>query len=93
MRTIEELTSFRRDYKREKKGPHRKGLNGLIVGAVSLLVEDKPLAEARRDHALSGEWNDCRECHLKPDLLMIYRKPTSDRLELVRLGSHSELFG
>ena len=44
MRTVEALTSFRRDYKREKKGPHRKGLNGL-VGAVSLLVEDKPLAE------------------------------------------------
>lgn len=42
---------------------------------------------------MSGEWNDCRECHLKPDLSMIYRKPTADRPELVRLGSHSELFG
>ena len=31
-------------------------------------------------------------CHIRPDLILIYRKPDADRLELVRLGSHSELF-
>jgi addiction module RelE/StbE family toxin len=36
---------------------------------------------------------DHRECHLKPDLLLIYRKPDNEVLQLVRMGSHSELFG
>ncbi|MCW5584238.1 MAG: type II toxin-antitoxin system mRNA interferase toxin, RelE/StbE family, partial [Gammaproteobacteria bacterium] len=37
------------------------------------------------------EWADHRDCHIKPDLVLIYRKPDDDTLELVRLGSHSEL--
>ncbi len=43
------------------------------------------------DHQLSGEWNDHRDCHVRPDLILIYRKPDDANLELVRLGSHSEL--
>jgi mRNA interferase YafQ len=43
------------------------------------------------DHPLSGEWSDHRDCHIRPDLVLIYRKPDDDSLELVRLGSHSEL--
>ena len=46
-----------------------------------------------RDHALSGNWSGYRECHIKPDLLLIYRKPDASTLRLARLGSHSELFG
>ncbi len=38
-----------------------------------------------------GEWSDHRDCHIRPDLVLIYRKPDNDSLELVRLGSHSEL--
>lgn len=44
-----------------------------------------------RDHGLSGNWTGFRECHVKPDLLLIYEKPEGV-LRLVRLGSHSELF-
>jgi len=39
----------------------------MVSSIVSLLVADKPLNEKHRDHALSGEWRDHRECHLKPD--------------------------
>jgi len=49
------------------------------------------LPERLHDHALSGEWADCRDCHVKPDLVLIYRKPDAGTLELVRPGSHSEL--
>ena len=42
-------------------------------------------------HALTGNWSDHRDCHVKPDLLLIYRKPDPNRLQLIRLGSHSEL--
>jgi mRNA interferase YafQ len=93
MRTIEQTTAFRRDFKREKRGQYRRDLDSALSGVLSLLVEDSPLPEKSRDHGLGGEWRDHRECHLKPDLLLIYRKPDAEVLQLVRMGSHSELFG
>ncbi len=68
-------------------------LDELLAGVVSALAADRPLPPSNRDHALSGEWKDFRDCHLRPDLMLIYRKPDRDTLQLVRLGSHSELFG
>lgn len=56
-----------------------------------MLAADKPLPAKNRDHGLGGNWSGYRECHLKPDVLLIYRKPEGV-LQLVRLGSHSELF-
>jgi mRNA interferase YafQ len=93
MRRIERTNAFLRDFKREKRGHHRRDLEALLTVALSLLAEDKPLPERNRDHALVGEWRDHRECHVKPDLLLIYRKPDAEVLQLVRLGSHSELYG
>lgn len=57
------------------------------------LATDEPLDVRYRDHDLSGDWAGYRECHIKPDLLLIYRKSDADTLRLARLGSHSELFG
>jgi len=93
MRTIERTNAFKRDFKREKAGQHRKKLDALVVEVVGKLANDEPLPATNHDHSLSGEWGDHRECHLRPDLLLIYRKPDDERLQLVRLGSHSELFG
>ena len=92
MRRIECTNAFRRDFKREERGQHRRDVEALLTLAVSLLAEDKPLPEKNRDHALASEWHDFRECHLKPDLLLIYRKSDPGVLQLVRIGSHSELF-
>jgi mRNA interferase YafQ len=93
MRRIERTNAFRHDFKREQRSRHRQELESLLRSSIALLAEDKPLPENNRDHALTGEWRDHRECHLKPDLLLIYRKVRPDVLQLVRLGSHSELFG
>jgi len=93
MRRIERTGAFRRDFKREKRGQYRREIDSLVSEVVSLLAEDRPLSEKNRDHSLSGQWDDHRECHLKPDLLLIYRKPDAEVLQLVRRGSHSELFG
>ncbi len=51
----------------------------------------KPLQARHHDHALKGEWKDHRDCHVKPDLVLIYRVTEDDAVQLVRLGSHSEL--
>jgi mRNA interferase YafQ len=55
------------------------------------LLTDAPLSEQYRDHPLTGEWAGFRDCHVKPDLVLIYEKPDAATLRLVRLGSHSEL--
>ena len=91
MRTIERTSQFKRDYKRESKGQHMAALADDFAAVASALMADQPLAEKHRDHALSGEWKDHRDCHIRPDLVLIYRKPDATTLQLVRLGSHAEL--
>jgi len=91
MREIKYTARFQRDYRREKSGRHGKKLDTLLMEVVSLLATDTPLPRRNFDHQLSGEWSDHRDCHVRPDLVLIYRKPGDDSLELVRLGSHSEL--
>ena len=91
MRTIKQTGKFKRDLKREAKGPHRKVLQDDFVPIVETLASDKPLDPKYCDHPLSGDWIDHRDCHNKPDLVLIYRKPNDTELQLVRLGSHSEL--
>lgn len=91
MRTIERTNQLKRDYKRELKGPHRAMLEDDFREVLKLLVTDQPLPERYRDHTLTGNWREFRDCHIKPDLVLIYQKPDDKRLVLARLGSHSEL--
>jgi mRNA interferase YafQ len=89
VREIIRQTQFKTDFKRIARSGHYKLANLLAV--VADLANDRPLAEKHRDHALSGNWQDYRECHIKPDWLLIY-KLEPRRLVLVRTGSHSDLF-
>lgn len=91
MRTIERTTQFKKDLKRERKGQHRTTVDTDVGAIIEALANDRPLAEEHRDHALTSNWNDHRDCHVKPDLVLIYRLPDLDTLQLVRLGSHAEL--
>ncbi|MCB1560386.1 MAG: type II toxin-antitoxin system YafQ family toxin [Xanthomonadales bacterium] len=91
MRRIENTAQSKRDYKRERKGSHRTTLDAELVPILNALASDEPLESHHRDHALSGDWRDHRDCHVKPDLVLIYRKPDEAVLQLVRLDSHSEL--
>lgn len=93
MRTIDRSTAFKRDYKREAKGRYRSTLDDDFKPVLVGLVTDQPLDVKYRDHDLSGDWAGYRECHVKPDLLLIYRKTDPAMLRLARFGSHSELFG
>ena len=90
MRTTKQTGQFKRDLKRESRGPYRKSLQEDFVALVELLAADQVLDQKYLDHLLSGDWIDHRDCHIKPDLVLIYRK-TEGVLQLVRLGSHSEL--
>jgi mRNA interferase YafQ len=91
MRIVKYTSRFRRDYRREKSARHGKRLDAALLETVAMLAKDEPLPRRYFDHPLSGEWNDHCDCHIRPDLILIYRKPDDASLELVRLGSHSEL--
>ena len=91
MRNVRYTSRFRRDYRREKSGRHGRRLDAEPLETVTMLVKDEPLPRRNFDHPLGGEWSDHRDCHIRPDLILIYRKPDDASLELVRLGSHSEL--
>jgi mRNA interferase YafQ len=89
--TIKRTTRFKRDFKRELKGQHRKTLDQDLLEVVKMLLAETPMPEKFHDHPLTGEWVDHRDLHLKPDLVLIYQKQGDDTLVLVRIGSHSEL--
>jgi mRNA interferase YafQ len=91
MRTIEWTNQFKRDFKRESKGQYRNTLDDDLFPLIDRLANDESLEARYCDHPLSGQWKDHRDCHIKPDLLLIYQKPTPKTIRLIRLGSHSEL--
>lgn len=93
MRTIDRSTAFKRDYKREARGRYRATLDSVLLPILTALATDQPLAPHHCDHELTGNWSGYRDCHVKPDLVLIYRKPYATTLRLARLGSHSEIFG
>jgi mRNA interferase YafQ len=77
--------------KENSKETTKKSLTSDLTLILKLLIADKKLPGRFRDHSLIGDWRDHRDCHIKPDLVLIYRKPDEFKLQLVRLGSHSEL--
>jgi mRNA interferase YafQ len=92
---IEWSGSLGRDYKRALR-TYGDILNNYFADVLWALMADEALPPNLHDHNLIGQWKNCRECHVGPDLLLIYEKyETEDEsvLFLMRLGSHSELFG
>lgn len=89
MREVVTTSSFKKDYKRLKRSGHYAMEELKIV--VEQLANDETLAEKYCDHTLTGNLRNSRECHIKPDWLLIYQLQPNE-LVLVRTGSHSELF-
>jgi mRNA interferase YafQ len=91
MRKIESATAFKRDFKRESKGLNRTVLDTDLKQIITDLANDVPLAAKHRDHPLIGNLKGYRDCHIRPDLVLIYQKLDAYSLRLARLGSHAEL--
>lgn len=87
MRKISRSHRFKRSFAKHAD------INTPLIEVLYLLLSDQPLPQKYCDHALSGEFVGFRDCHIKPDLVLIYRKVGDDALELVDIGSHSQLFG
>ena len=85
-------TKYKKDYKRIKSNTI---LKDEINTAVNLLYRsDLPLPENYNDHQLKGKYTEYRECHIRPDWLLVYRKKQKELiLMLTRTGTHSHIFG
>ena len=86
---IKFTTQFKKDLKLAKK--QSKNTDKLFA-VIEKLANGEPLEEKYRDHDLTGNYKGCRECHIEPDWLLIY-KQSDDELQLFRTGTHSDLFG
>lgn len=79
---------------KDLKTAKKRGLDiAKLNEVVQLIAMQKTLPVKNKDHKLSGEYAGCRECHIQPDWLLIYKVENAvSILNLVRTGSHSDLF-
>jgi len=87
---VDRTNAFKRDYRRVQK----RGLDlQKLKDVVAKLADGEALPPANKDHPLSGNWANHRECHIAPDWLLIYQiRDNLLILELTRTGTHADLF-
>ena len=87
---------YANQFKKDMKLARRRHLpEEELIEVVTDLANDIPLPANNKDHALQGEFAGCRECHIRPDWLLIYSKESDGELHilnLLRTGTHSDLF-
>ncbi len=88
--TVKPTTRFQKDLKRVQK----RGYDiSLLTEIIKKLANGETLPEKNKDHALSGDYIGCRECHITPDWLLVYEIDNGELLlYLTRTGTHSDLF-
>ena len=89
MLKLEYSTQFKKDFKKIAKLPIPDIVE--VGHVIKQLQLGKILPEKYVDHPLSGDWHSYRDCHVKPDLVLIYKTDLTS-LKLARIGTHSELF-
>lgn len=88
MLKIHRTSQFKKDYKKAVKSGKKIEL---LVEIIQKLAQKETLPPKNKDHSLSSNYSNFRECHIQPDWLLIYQYDP-DTLYLTRLGSHSDLF-
>lgn len=90
MKTLKPSTQYKKDVKRILNNPSKLAA---LLEITRKLENELPIPKENKPHMLSGDYEGCMECHIKGDFLLIWIDPDTDEIDLVRLGSHSELFG
>lgn len=89
MKKLQPTTQYRKDLKKYKNHPKKiAALKEVLV----MLQQEQPIPAEYQPHELQGKYKGCLECHIKGDFLLIWVDTDHDLVELVRLGSHSELY-
>ncbi len=90
MKKLKASSQYKKDYKRFRNNPKKVEK---LFNILELLRNEQQIPEENRPHLLTGNYAGHMECHIEGDFLLIWFDPESDEIDLVRLGSHSELFG
>lgn len=89
MREVRYSTAAKKDLKRYRRDPRKMQA---LFAALRLILSGQPLPARYRAHCLKRQYEGCFECHVGPDFLLVWETPDGV-LEVVRIGSHAELFG
>ncbi len=89
MLKLEQTKTFKKNLKKYR---HKKTVLKELKKVVELLVNDRPIPIKYRDHELKGNYKGIRELHLKPDELLLYIKKHQEKITLMGLGNHSDIF-
>ncbi|MGM9862098.1 MAG: type II toxin-antitoxin system YafQ family toxin [Muribaculaceae bacterium] len=89
MKKLHHTTQFKRDYKRFRNNPRKMAK---LLAILNLLQSETPIPAEYYPHMLTGDYAGFMECHIEGDFLLIWFDPETDQIDLIRLGSHSELF-
>lgn len=95
MRKIKHTSAFKRDVRREKRGVYREIFDTELEDVINTLANDAALDKKYVDHNLHYNFEGYRECHIRADLILLYRKTDKEIrvLRLERLGSHRQVLG
>ncbi|MFG6427899.1 type II toxin-antitoxin system YafQ family toxin [Muribaculaceae bacterium Isolate-037 (Harlan)] len=90
MKKLKPSTKYKKDYKRFRNNPKKVQK---LFKVLSMLQNEIPIPKEYNPHMLTGNYARHMECHIDGDFLLIWFDPDTDEIDLVRLGSHSDLFG
>lgn len=90
MKKLKASSQYKKDYKRIRNNPRKiRALNEVLIK----LANEETIPERYSPHILTGNYKGYMECHIESDFFLIWFDPETDQIDLVRIGSHSELFG
>ena len=90
MKSLKPSTQYKKDLKRIRNNPKKAQA---LLEVLYLLEQELEIPQEYNPHMLTGDYNGCMECHIQGDFLLIWIDEDVAEIDLVRLGSHSELFG
>lgn len=89
MKKLKPSTQYKKDLKRIRNNPKKAAE---LLKVLHLLEYEEEIPEEYKPHLLTGDYSGCMECHIQGDFLLIWIDEETNEIDLVRLGSHSELF-
>ncbi|MDE5749202.1 MAG: type II toxin-antitoxin system YafQ family toxin [Duncaniella sp.] len=90
MKRLKPSTQYRKDLKRIRNNPKKAAA---LLTVLRMLENEIPIPPEYKPHMLLNDYAGCMECHIQGDFLLVWFDETTDQIDLVRLGSHSEIFG
>lgn len=90
MKKLKPSTQYKKDLKRIRNNPRKAKA---LLTVLHILENEMEIPAEYKPHLLTGDYDGCMECHIQGDFLLIWIDQEANEIDLVRLGSHSELFG